>query len=261
MADGNSGHFWLAGKHENRVVVKEASTAEIFTQEMTALKRLSHMHTNIVRVVHVELENLKTSSLMLTFEYAINRNLHGYLKTKKSDFSDQQLLEIAVDVANGMKELEKCCVIHCDLRAHNVLVDSDIICKIASFNKAHCLDHGETNRICQKQVFAIRWQAPEVLNEKRFSIKSDVWSFGVLLFEIFSFGSLPYPNMSVDQVKSNVMSRVKMCKPEDCPEDIYQIMRKCFEFDPTKRPSFCYLHQQLQNIQIRKYSTEPEFDT
>lgn len=259
MAKGNSGEFWLAGRQENRVVVKEASTAEIFTQEMNALKRLSH--TNIVKVVHVELENPKTSSLMLTFEYAINKNLHGYLKIKKSDFSDQQLLEMAVDVANGMKELEKCSIIHCDLRAHNVLVDGDITCKVASFNNAHCLERGEKNKICQKQAFAVRWQAPEVLNEKRFSIKSDVWSFGVVLFEIFSFGSTPYPNMSIDQVRSNVLSRVKMSRPEDFPEDVYQIMKKCFEFDHTKRPSFFSLHQQLQNIQTRKYSTEPEFDT
>ena len=164
MAEGKSGHFWLAGRHENRVVVKEVNTADIFTQEMNALKKLSH--TNIVKVVHVELENPKTPSLTLTFEYAINKNLHGYLKTKKSDFSDQQLLEMAVDVANGMKELEKCSVIHCDLRAHNVLVDGNMICKVASFNKAHCLQHGETNRICQKQAFAVRWQAPEVLDKK-----------------------------------------------------------------------------------------------
>ena len=259
MGQGSSGHFWLAGKHENRVVIKEANTAEIFTQEMNALRKLCH--TNIVKVVHVELENPKTSSLMLTFEYAINKNLRGYLKIKKSDFSDQQLLEMAVDIANGMKELEKCNIIHCDLRAHNVLVDGDMTCKVASFNKAHCLERGEKNRLCQEQVFAVRWQAPEVLSEKRFSIKSDVWSFGVVLFEIFSFGSIPYPNMRIDQVRSNVLGKVKMAKPEDCQEDVYQIMKKCFEFDHTKRPSFLHLHQQLQTIQTRKYSTEPEFDT
>ena len=258
MAEGKSGQFWLAGKHENRVVIKEVKTAEIFTQEMNALKRISH--TNIVKVVRVELENPKPSSLLLTFEYAINKNLHGYLKIKKSDFGDQQLLEMAVDVASGMKELERCSVIHCDLRAHNVLVDGDMTCKVASFNKAHCLERGEKYRLCQKQEVAVRWQAPEVFNEKRFSIKSDVWSFGVVLFEIFSFGSTPYPNMSIDQVRSNVLGRVKMSRPEDCPEDVYQIMKKCFEFEHTKRLSFSYLHQQLQNIQTRKYSTEPEFD-
>lgn len=212
-------------------------------------------------MVRVELEELKApSSLILTFEYAINRSLHGYLKNRRSDFGDHQLLEMATDVANGMKQLELCNVIHCDLRAHNVLVDGDMTCKIASFNKAHCLEHGETYRICQNQQIAIRWQAPEVLRERKFSIKSDVWSFGVLLFEIFSFSSIPYPNLNKEQVRSNVMSRIKMSKPKDCPEKVYEIMKSCFEFDVTKRLSFCHLHQQLQAIQSKKYSTEPEFD-
>ena len=259
MAEGTTGKFWLAGKHENRVAVKVANTKEIVTQEIKALKRLSD-RPNIVKVVNVKLEHLKAPSLTLTFEYAVNNNLHRYLKNKKSEFGDQQLLEIAIYVANGMKQLERCNVIHCDLRAHNILVDGDVICKVASFNKAFCLEHDETHRTCQNQPVAIRWQPPEVLGNKTFSIKSDVWSFGVLLFEVFSFSSNPYPDMSKEQVRSYVMSGKKMPKPKDCPEEIYQIMRSCFEFDATKRPSFCYLHQQLQNIQAKKYSTEPEFD-
>ena len=184
MAEGTTGNFWLAGKYENRVVVKEAHTKEIVTQEAEALKRLTD-HPNIVKMVNVKLEHQKIPSLTLTFEHAVNSNLHRYLKNKKSDlFGDQQLLEIAIDVANGMKQLERCKVIHCDLRAHNILVDGDVICKVASFNKALCLEHGETYRICQNQPVAIRWQPPEVLRNKTFSIKSDVWSFGVLLFKV-----------------------------------------------------------------------------
>ena len=227
---------------------------------MNALMKLSH-HPNIIRLAHVKLDNSLAPSHTLTFEYAINRNLQGYLKNKKrSDLNDHHLLEIAIDVANGMKQLERCNVIHCDLRAHNILVDGDMICKVASFNKALCLEHDETHRLCHSQPVAIRWQPPEVLRNKAFSIKSDVWSFGVLLFEVFSFSSNPYPDMSKEQVKSHVMSGNKMSKPKDCPEEIYQIMQSCFEFNVTERPSFCHLHQQLQNIQAKQCSSEqPEF--
>ena len=102
---------------------------------MKALGRLTD-HPNIVKVVNVKLEHLKAPSLTLTFEYAVNRNLHRYLKNKKSKFGDQQLLEIAIDIANGMKQLKRCNVIHCDLRAHNILVDGDVIYKVASFNSS-----------------------------------------------------------------------------------------------------------------------------
>ena len=261
MSEGKSGQFWLAGKNEHRVVVKVVTTEEAVTQEMNALKKLSH-HPNIIRLAHVKIEDSLAPSHTLTFEYAINRNLQGYLKNKKgSDLNEEELLEIAIDVANGMKQLERYNVIHCDLRAHNILVDGDVICKVASFNKALCLEHDETHRTCQNQPVAIRWQPAEVLGNKTFSIKSDVWSFGVLLFEVFSFGSNPYPDMSKEQVKSYVMSGKNMPKPKDCPEEIYQIMRSCFEFNATDRPSFYHLHQQLQNIQAKRYSSEqPEFD-
>ena len=260
MPEGKSGQFWLAGKQEHRVVVKVAVTKEVVTQEINALKKLSH-HPNIIRLLHVELEDSLAPSCTLTFEYAINRNLQGYLKNKKrSDLNDQYLLEMAADVANGMKQLEQYNVIHCDLRAHNILVDGDMICKIASFNKALCLEHDETQRTCPNQPVAIRWQPPEVLHNKTFSIKSDVWSFGVFLFEVFSFSSNPYPDMNKEQVRSHVMSGKKMSKPKDCPEEIYQIMKSCFEFNATERPSFCHLHQQLQNIQAKRYCSEPEFD-
>ena len=260
MPEGKSGQFWLAGKQGHRVVVKVVVTEEVVTQEMDALKRLSH-HPNIISLLHVELEDSLAPSRTLTFEYAINRNLKLYLKNKKrSDLNDQNLLEMAADVANGMKQLERYNVIHCDLRAHNILVDGDMICKVASFNKALCLEHDETHRTCPNQPVVIRWQPPEVLGNKTFSIKSDVWSFGVLLFEIFSFSSNPYPDKSKEQVKSHVMGGNKMSKPKDCPEEVYQIMRSCFEFKPTERPSFCHLHQLLQNIQTKRYSPEPEFD-
>ena len=87
MAEGTSGNFWLAGKQENRVAVKIANIKEIVAQEMKSLKRLND-HPNIVKVIRVELEQLKPPSLTLIFEYAVNRNLHGYLKNKKSEFGD-----------------------------------------------------------------------------------------------------------------------------------------------------------------------------
>ena len=257
MRDGKSGSFSLAGRHDNKVVVKVVNTADTFTQEMNALQRLSH--PNVVRMLLDVKLDPQISSLTLMFEYAINGNLHSYLTRKKGDFDDQQLLEMAIDVANGMKQLERCNVVHCDLRAHNILVDSHMVCKVASLNKAHCLEHGEKYRICQNQQSAIRWQAPEVFKEKQFSVKSDVWAFGVLLFEIFSFGSTPYPNMSIDEVKRNIMGRIKMSKPDDCPEEVYQVMSYCFEFDATRRPSFGHLHQQLETIRTKKFSIQPEF--
>ena len=154
LAEGKSGNFWLAGKHELRVVVKEANSVEIFAQEMDALKQFPS-HPNIIKLNHVKLKEPKAPSRTLTFEYAVNGNLRSYLKTKKNDFSDWHLLKLAIDVANGMKKLESCCVVHCDLRAHNILVDGDMNCQVASLNAALCLKHDETHRICPDKPIAI----------------------------------------------------------------------------------------------------------
>ena len=227
---------------------------------MNALERLPN-HPNIVKRVCVKLEdNITPHVRTLTFEYAVNRNLHGYLKNKRSEFGDQELLTIAIDVVSGMEELERCSVIHCDLRAHNILVYDDMTCKVASLNTALCLKQNEGYRICPNQPIAIRWQPPEVLKERKFSVKSDVWAFGVLLFEIFTFSSAPYPDKNKEQVKSDVMSGKKMSQPKDCLDEVYKIMATCFNFKATQRPSFCQLHQKLQNIAARKYSCESELN-
>ena len=227
------------------MIIKKLFSKEIFMQEKNALAQIPH--PNIIRLITFS----TAKPPVLIFGYAENGNLLKCLKSCSSSFTISKLLAISADVACGMLELEKCGIIHCNVKAKSILVDSRFICKVASFSKAQCLKPGESSYVPPSNVSVmvpIKWAAPEILSKRKFSIKSDAWAFAVLLSEVFSQGNTPYPNMDNTEVKSAVQEGIKMAQPSGCPDEVYEVMKCCFELHANNRPTFAAVHQQLKEL-------------
>lgn len=152
-----------------------------------------------------------------------------------------------VEIAEGMAFIEQRNYIHRDLRAANILVSASLVCKIADFGLARIIEDNEyTAREGAK--FPIKWTAPEAINFGSFTIKSDVWSFGILLMEIVTYGRIPYPGMSNPEVIRVLERGYRMPRPEHCPEELYNIMTRCWKNRPEERPTFEYIQSVLDDF-------------
>ncbi|KAJ8287420.1 hypothetical protein COCON_G00000790 [Conger conger] len=190
----------------------------------------------------------------------LSPKLVDFLKTSEgARLSIKTLIDMASQVAEGMAFIEQKNYIHRDLRAANILVSEELICKIADFGLARLIEDNEyTAREGAK--FPIKWTAPEAINYGTFSIKSDVWSFGILLTEIVTYGRIPYPGMTNPEVIQNLERGYRMPQPEHCPDELYTIMNQCWQEAPEKRPTFEFLRALMEDFFTateQQYQTQP----
>uniref|UniRef100_A0A673HGJ2 Protein kinase domain-containing protein n=1 Tax=Sinocyclocheilus rhinocerous TaxID=307959 RepID=A0A673HGJ2_9TELE len=155
-------------------------------------------------------------------------------------------------VSEGMAYLEDRHIVHRDLAARNILVGEDLVCKVADFGLARIIKDSVYTASRNTKI-PVRWTAPEAALYQRFSVKSDVWSFGVLLYEIMSRGKMPYDGKNNKEVLEILTSGYRLPCPNRCPPNIYRIMLDCWHAEASKRPSFHALHSQLENIYSRIY--------
>ncbi|XP_040432386.1 proto-oncogene tyrosine-protein kinase Src isoform X2 [Cygnus olor] len=161
----------------------------------------------------------------------------------------------APQIASGMAYVERMNYVHRDLRAANILVGENLVCKVADFGLARLIEDNEyTAR--QGAKFPIKWTAPEAALYGRFTIKSDVWSFGILLTELTTKGRVPYPGMVNREVLDQVERGYRMPCPPECPESLHDLMCQCWRKDPEERPTFEYLQAFLEDYFT---STEPQY--
>jgi fyn-related kinase len=160
------------------------------------------------------------------------------------------LVDMAADVANGMSHLEEKNFIHRDLAARNILVGDDNICKVADFGFARLVqDHPKGVFTAESMTkFPVRWTAPEAMAFNKYSIKSDVWSFGILLAEIVTYGKKPYRGLTNREVVQKLDEGFRMPKPSGCPDGIYDIMMDCWKTEPVDRPTFESLMFRLEDF-------------
>ncbi|KAM7305515.1 tyrosine kinase receptor Cad96Ca [Ixodes scapularis] len=161
-------------------------------------------------------------------------NLHGSSK----HLTSRDLTSFAYQVAKGMEYLSSKGIIHRDLAARNILVGESKTCKVADFGFARDVI---TNHVYERKSegrLPIRWMAPESLYDNIFTAKTDVWSFGILMWEIVTLGSTPYPGLAAAEVMRRVREGYRLEKPEHCKREMYNIMYYCWDPDPKERPSF-----------------------
>ncbi|MBN3309156.1 BLK kinase, partial [Amia calva] len=194
--------------------------------------------------------------ILIVTEFMANGSLLDFLKTDEGNrLKLPKLIDMSAQIAEGMAYIERNNYIHRDLRAANILVSESLNCKIADFGLARII---ETEYTAQEGAkFPIKWTAPEAINFGTFSIKSDVWSFGILLTEIVTYGRIPYPGMTNPEVIRNLDRQYRMPCPENCPLELYDIMHKCWQEKPEDRPTFDYLQDTLEDFFI---ATEGQYE-
>lgn len=165
-------------------------------------------------------------------------------------------LQIKSDICSGMEYLERNNIIHCDLCASNVLLDNDENAKISDFGLSIINNNLLSFKKTKRNKLRIRWCAPETLNEELFTSKSDVYSYGITLWEIYSYGRTPYPHIALDDLKHIISSGYQMLKPDLCPENIYTLMTYCWNLNWKKRPSFQILLKRFEFILFLKTNSK-----
>ncbi|XP_054277530.1 tyrosine-protein kinase Src42A isoform X2 [Macrosteles quadrilineatus] len=213
-----------------------------FLTEAQIMKKLRHNKLiQLYAVCTVE------EPIYIITELMKNGSLLDYLQGKGRGLKLTQLIDMSAQIAAGMAYLESQNYIHRDLAARNVLVGDGNIVKIADFGLARLIKEDEYEARVGAR-FPIKWTAPEAANYSRFSIKSDVWSFGILLTELVTYGRIPYPGMTNAEVLHQVEHGYRMPSPPGCPGTLYDIMLECWHKDPMKRPTFETLQWKLEDF-------------
>lgn len=213
-----------------------------FLQEAHIMKKLRHP-----KLVQLYAVCTQEEPLLIITELMSKGSLLDYLQGEGRVLHLPQLIDMAAQIAAGMAYLELHNYIHRDLAARNILVGENNICKVADFGLARLIADDEYNAH-DGAKFPIKWTAPEAALYNRFSIKSDVWSFGILLTELVTYGRLPYPGMSNAEVLQQLERGYRMPCPPNTPESLYQIMLDCWKKNPMDRPTFEALQWRLEDF-------------
>ncbi|XP_065821550.1 tyrosine-protein kinase Fer isoform X2 [Labrus bergylta] len=213
-----------------------------FLSEARILKQYDH--PNIVKLIGVCTQR---QPIYIVMELVPGGDFLSFLRKKKDELKTKQLVRFSVDAAAGMAYLESKNCIHRDLAARNCLVGEGSVLKISDFGMSRQEDDGIYSSSGLKQI-PIKWTAPEALNYGRYSSESDVWSYGILLWETFSLGVCPYPGMTNQQAREQVEKGYRMACPQRCPDDVYKVMQRCWQYNPEDRPKFIELQRDLAAI-------------
>ncbi|XP_017959806.1 activated Cdc42 kinase-like isoform X5 [Drosophila navojoa] len=248
---------WTNGSERIQVAIKCLCRERMQSNPMEFLKEAAIMHSieheNIVRLYGVVLD---TDSLMLVTELAHLRSLLECLKDsglRVSFLTIPTLCEFALQICNGMRYLEQKRLIHRDLAARNILVFSKDKVKISDFGLSRALgvgkDYYKTNFNVNLKL-PIAWCAPECINYLRFTNASDVWAYGVCLWEMFSYGFQPWAALTGLQILEAIDSPnfQRLEQPDCCPREYYTLMMKCWQDDALKRPKFSEIYEQLPDM-------------
>ncbi|XP_027000875.1 protein-tyrosine kinase 6b [Tachysurus fulvidraco] len=237
-------------KNQTHVAIKilknnDTLNQKTFHMEVEVLKHLRHNHL-------ISLFAICTSSTpyYIITEYMEKGNLLDLLRSPEGNALDLEILtNMAYQVADGMTYLEEHNSIHRDLAARNVLVGEGYVCKVADFGLARIIK--EPIYMSNDLKIPFKWTALEALELGIFSNKSDVWSFGILLYEIYSYGANPYSGINNKGVLKEIKSGYRLPAPPKCPSFIYEIMRSCWSKQPEDRPDFKSLKYELHECITR----------
>ncbi|XP_071447294.1 tyrosine-protein kinase CSK [Hetaerina americana] len=240
IGKGEFGDVMLGILRGEKVAVKmlkdSSEAAQKFLAEASLMTSLRHK--NLVQLLGLVFNN---KHIYLVTEYMSKGSLVDYLRSRgRLHVTKKDQINFAFDTCSGMEYLESRKVVHRDLAARNVLISEEGVAKVSDFGLAR-----DENFTLEGGKLPIKWTAPEALKHGKFSNKSDMWSFGILLWEIYSFGRVPYPRIPLSEVVKHVEKGYKMEAPDGCPPEVYDIMKRAWDLQPEKRPSFKEIETKL----------------
>ena len=218
-------------------------------------------HRNVIRLLGICTKQINQTCMI--FEYmelgalrellwkSNPRNLDFYqLSPDEVTVKSSQFLSICIQLAKGLDYLSKKRFVHRDIATRNCLVDSQFVCKIADFGLSRDVYESDYYKVDSKSAcLPVRWMPPESLLYGRFTIKSDVWSYGVLMWEVFTFATQPYFGASNQEVIDNIRGLVLLECPLLCTQEIYDVMLQCWQKMPVKRPHIGEILESLERLQ------------
>jgi len=249
LGAGQFGEVWMGmWKEHTPVAVKTLKVGSMdpaeFLKEAGVMKKLRH--PKLIQLFAVCTDVMPYYIITEFMKYG---SLLDFLIEYNKSIKLPQLVDSAAQVATGMAYLEAQKSIHRDLAARNVLVGENNVCKVGDFGLSRILENGDMYEAHEGAKFPIKWTAPEAANFNKFTVKSDVWSFGILLTELMTYGRVPYPGMTNHEVLTAVTeTNYRMSCPLGTPESMYQIMLDCWKINPEERPMFESLQFRLEDF-------------
>ncbi|CAG5042593.1 unnamed protein product [Parnassius apollo] len=264
LGEGNFGQVWKAEADDlnghdgltRLVAVKTIKESASQKEKQELLHEIYIMqkigtHPNVVTLLACCTEQ---EPYLLIMEYVMCGKLLTYLRARRSRpdrfggggaLASRDLTVFAYCVARGMEYIASKGIVHRDLAARNVLVDHNKLCKIADFGMSRCAGGGAR---AARGALPVRWMAPEALLYNVCNHQTDVWAFGILLWEIVTLGSTPYAAMSGREVLAAVTEGYRLERPPHCKPQLYRAMHSCWHADPSQRPTFASLKAQLAEL-------------
>ncbi|XP_069561926.1 ephrin type-A receptor 7 isoform X4 [Brachyistius frenatus] len=235
-----SGRLKLPGKRDVSVAIKTLKVGYTEKQRRDFLCEASIMgqfdHPN---VVHLEGVVTRGKPVMIVIEYMENGSLDAFLRKHDGQFTVIQLVGMLRGIAAGMRYLSDMGYVHRDLAARNILVNSNLVCKVSDFGLSRVIDDDpEAVYTTTGGKIPVRWTAPESIQYRKFTSASDVWSYGIVMWEVMSYGERPYWDMSNQDVIKAIEEGYRLPAPMDCPPGLHQLMLDCWQKDRAERPKF-----------------------
>ncbi|XP_031442491.1 protein tyrosine kinase 2aa isoform X16 [Clupea harengus] len=217
------------------------SVREKFLQEALTMRQFDH--PNIVKLIGVITEN----PVWIIMELCTMGELRSFLQVRKYSLDLASLILFAHQLSTALAYLESKRFVHRDIAARNVLVSSADCVKLGDFGLSRYMEDSSYYK-ASKGKLPIKWMAPESINFRRFTSASDVWMFGVCMWEILMFGIKPFQGVKNNDVIGRIENGERLAMPPNCPPTLYSLMTKCWAYDPSKRPRFTELKTQLSTI-------------
>ncbi|XP_065910186.1 hepatocyte growth factor receptor-like isoform X3 [Dysidea avara] len=227
-----------------------------FISESVIMKDFKHRNVLGLVGVSVGVEEDKAVPYII-LPFMANGDLKRYLKDKRTaagrdvkalfkEINYLTLVRMCCDVCNGMKYLASIKFVHRDLAARNCMVDKDLVIKVADFGLARDIYAEDYYRLGHTAKVPVKWMPPESIHDRYYDQKTDVWSFGVVCWEVFSLGKLPYAGLDNQNIVQYIESEKRLSKPALCSSEMYQVMSSCWQLKNNDRPVFSTLVEQLE---------------
>ncbi|XP_044063861.1 focal adhesion kinase 1-like isoform X11 [Siniperca chuatsi] len=217
------------------------SVREKFLQEALTMRQFDHPH--IVKLMGVITEN----PVWIIMELCTLGELRSFLQVRKYSLDLASLILYSYQLSTALAYLESKRFVHRDIAARNVLVSTVDCVKLGDFGLSRYMEDSSYYK-ASKGKLPIKWMAPESINFRRFTTASDVWMFGVCMWEILMFGIKPFQGVKNNDVIGRIENGERLAMPPQCPPTLYSLMTKCWSYDPSKRPRFTELKTQLSTI-------------